>query len=94
VRTGHPLHICLALFCSAPRSRKVFDFAKWLPCPIYGIASLLGALTGGRIGGQKVHDRMDREMLAKHVKVHQKLIEGLVPIWKAWLEEQDAVKAT
>lgn len=81
------------LFCSAPRSQKVFDFGKRIPCPIYGMASLLSAISGGRWGGQKVHDTMDREMLVKHVRVHQKLVEGLLPIWKAWLQEQDRAAA-
>ena len=77
-------------FLAAPRCEKVFDFGKKVPDPIYGGADLLHALTLGMVNPQKVHDTMDKSMLATHCRVHQCLMDGLSDVWKTWLAEKQA----
>jgi hypothetical protein len=74
-------------FIAAPRSQKVFDFGKGVPDPIYGFAGLLKYLTLGLFNPQKVHDRMDKQMLSLHCEVHQTLMDGMETVWTSWLKQ-------
>jgi hypothetical protein len=66
------------VFAAAPRCEKVFDFAPFLPDPVYGGAALLERLTFGRWKAGPFRTRLDSLMLAQHCRVHQMLIEGIV----------------
>src|SRR5262249_15005063 len=71
-------------FAAAPRCKKVFDFGKMIPDPVYGGASLLSALTFGLWNSQPFHDKLDAGMVAQHSRVHQYLIDGSYKIWTDW----------
>ena len=71
-------------FAAAPRCRKVFDFGKNIPDPIYGGAGVLGMLTLGMWNAQAFHDKLDLGMVSQHARVHQALLEGSAKIWDAW----------
>jgi hypothetical protein len=66
------------VFAAAPRCEKVFDFASFLPDPVYGGAALLERLSFGRWKAGPFRTRLDSQMLAQHCRVHQTLMEGIV----------------
>lgn len=72
-------------FAAAPRCKKVFDFGKHVPDPIYGGAGLLRRLTFGLYNPEPFHNRLDGQMLTQHCRVHQALMEGLSKIWNDWV---------
>lgn len=72
------------VFAAAPRARKVFDFGKRIPDPVYGGAALLRYLSLGWLHPQAIHDRMDTQMLTVHCQVHQTLMDGAEQIWREW----------
>ncbi len=74
-------------FAAAPRCRKVFDFGRRWPDPIYGGAALLGRLSLGAWDPEIVHTVMDTEMLAQHCRVHQSLMDGLAHVWQQMLDQ-------
>jgi len=74
-------------FAAAPRCQKVFDFGPQWPDPIYGGASLLSRLSLGALKPEKVHVKMDSQMLAQHSRVHQALMDGTANVWKLWRAE-------
>jgi hypothetical protein len=75
-------------FAAAPRARKVLDFGKNFPDPIYGGAKLLHYLSLGLLKPRLIHDRMDTQMLAVHCQVHQSLMDGVEKVWSAWLRSR------
>ena len=72
-------------FAAAPRCKKVFDFGKRVPDPIYGGARLLSRLTLGRWNLEAFHDKVDGGMVAQHARVHQALMDGVSKIWYEWV---------
>ncbi|PYT25486.1 MAG: hypothetical protein DMG57_24995 [Acidobacteria bacterium] len=72
-------------FAAAPRCKKVFDFGKHIPDPIYGGASALACLTRGNWNSQAFHDRIDGGMVTQHARVHQALMDGVSRIWNEWV---------
>jgi hypothetical protein len=73
------------VFAAAPRARKVLDFGRRLPDPVYGGAELLRYLSLGLVQPQAIHDRMDTQMLVVHCQVHQTLMDGVEKVWRDWL---------
>jgi hypothetical protein len=72
---------CNMDFAAGARPAKVFDFGKHVPCPIYGGAAALHAISLGLFDAQRFHDRMDGAMVAQHARVHQALMEGSAPVF-------------
>ena len=68
-------------FAAGARPSKVFDFGKRVPCPVYGGAAALQAITLRRFNAQKFHDWMDGAMVAQHARVHQALMEGAAKVF-------------
>ena len=73
-------------FVAGARPRKVFDFGKHVPCPLYGGAAALQALTLGLWKSQKFHDWMDAAMMRQHGRVHQSLMEGAAKVFPEWIK--------
>ena len=73
------------VFAAAPRARKVLDFGRQIPDPVYGGAELLRYLTLGPAKPQTIRDRMDAQMLVLHCRVHQTLMDGLEKVWREWI---------
>lgn len=71
-------------FVAGARPKRVFDFGKHVPCPLYGTADALHTITRGRFDARKVHDWMDAAMAAQHARVHQALMEGASKIFAEW----------
>ncbi len=74
-------------FVAGARPNKVLDFGKLVPCPIYGPADALQAISLGLFKSQWWHDAGDLVMAAQHSRVHQALMEGSAKIFSAWLKE-------
>jgi hypothetical protein len=74
---------CNMDFAAGARPAKVFDFGKHVPCPLYGSAAALQALSLGLWKAQKFHDWMDAAMVAQHGRVHQALMEGAAKVFAA-----------
>lgn len=72
---------CNMDFAAGARPAKVFDFGKRIPCPLYGGAAALQALTFGLFDAQRFHDWMDGAMVAQHGRVHQALMEGSAKVF-------------
>ena len=72
---------CNMDFVAGARPKKVFDFGKRVPCPLYGTAAALQAVTLGLYNARKFHDWMDGTMVAQHARVHQALMEGAAKIF-------------
>jgi hypothetical protein len=72
-------------FAAAPRCRKVFDFGKSAPDPVYGGAALLRRLTFGLFNDRPLHDALDAFMLGQHCRVHQALMDGTRKVWDDWI---------
>lgn len=77
---------CRMYFAAAPRCAKVFDFGPSIPDPVYGSASVLGAITFGAFNVRKFHDKVDCGMLSQHCRVHHMMIEGSEKVFRDWLE--------
>jgi hypothetical protein len=71
-------------FAAAPRCKKVFDFSRYIPDPVYGGASLLEAITLGLWKAQPFHDKVDAGMVSQHARVHQALMDGSAKVWSEW----------
>ena len=80
--------VCNMDFIAGARPKKVFDFYG-LPCPLYGTAAALQALTLGKYNPQPFHDWMDGNMCAQHARVHQALMEGSSKSMAAWVKAQN-----
>jgi hypothetical protein len=76
---------CNMDFAAGARPAKVFDFGKYVPCPAYGGAAALQALTLGVFKAQGFHDWMDGAMVAQHGRVHQALMEGAAKVFAEWV---------
>ena len=76
-------------FVAGARPKKVVDFGKNIPCPFYGTAAALQALTLGLFKADLVHTTMDGVMCVQHAKVHQALMEGSSKVFAAWLKSHD-----
>jgi hypothetical protein len=76
---------CNMDFVAGARPKKVFDFGKRAPCPLYGTAAALQATTFGLYDAQKFHDWMDGAMVAQHARVHQALMEGAAKVFAEWV---------
>ena len=63
-------------FVAGARAKKVFDFGKYIPDPLYGTSDALQFLTLGIYKTQPFHDFMDLQMSTQHSRVHQALMEG------------------
>jgi hypothetical protein len=77
---------CNMDFAAGARPKKVFDFGKYIPDPLYGGAAALQAITFGLYDAQKFHDKMDGNMVATHARVHQALMEGSAKIFAEWVK--------
>jgi hypothetical protein len=73
-------------FVAGARPKKVFDFGTRVPCPLYGTAAALQAVTFGLYDARKFHDWMDGSMVAQHARVHQALMEGAAKIFAEWVK--------
>ncbi len=71
-------------FAAGARPKKVFDFGKHVPCPLYGTVDALQAVTLGLYNSRTFHDWMDGAMVAQHARVHQALMEGAAKIFAEW----------
>lgn len=76
-------------FVAGARPKKVFDFGKHVPCPLYGGATALQAVTLGLWKGRKFHDWMDAAMMRQHGRVHQSLMEGAAKVFAEWVRSAD-----
>jgi hypothetical protein len=74
-------------FVAGARARKVFDFGKFIPDPLYGTSDALQTLTLGLYKTQQFHDFMDLQMSTQHSRVHQALMEGSSKVFAAWLKD-------
>jgi hypothetical protein len=74
-------------FVAGARPKKVLDFGKLIPDPIYGPADLLDTFSLGMISAQWFRDMGDLEMMAQHSRVHQALMEGSAKVFRAWIKE-------
>lgn len=77
---------CNMDFVAGARPRRVFDFGKNVPCPLYGTVDALQTITFGLFNGQKFHDWMDAGMMAQHARVHQALLEGASRVFAEWVK--------
>ncbi len=77
-------------FVAGARTKKVFDFGKFIPDPLYGTSDALQVLTLGAYKSQVFHDFMDLQMSTQHSRVHQALMEGSSKVFAAWLKENPA----
>lgn len=77
---------CNMDFAAGARPAKVFDFGERVPCPLYGGAAALQAITFGLVDAQRFRDWMDGAMVAQHARVHQALMEGAAKVFAqaAW----------
>jgi hypothetical protein len=73
-------------FAAGARPKKVFDFGKYIPDPLYGGAAVLQTITLGLYKAQKFHDFMDGTMVAQHARVHQALMEGSAKVFAEWVK--------
>jgi hypothetical protein len=76
---------CNMDFAAGARPAKVFDFGKSVPCPLYGGAAALQALSLGLYDARRFHDWMDGAMVAQHARVHQALMEGAAKVFAEWV---------
>ena len=76
---------CNMDFAAGARPAKVFDFGKYIPCPLYGGAAALHTLSLGAFDAQRFHDWMDGAMVAQHARVHQALMEGAAKVFAEWV---------
>jgi hypothetical protein len=74
-------------FVAGARAKKVLDFGKFIPDPLYGTSDALQTLTLGMYKTQPFHDFMDLQMSTQHCRVHQALMEGSAKVFAAWLKE-------
>ncbi len=75
-------------FAAGARPRKVFDFGRHVPCPLYGTVDALQAITFGLYKAQGFHDWMDGAMVAQHGRVHQALMEGASRVFAGWAADE------
>ncbi len=68
-------------FAAGARPKRVFDFGKYVPCPLYGTVDALQAVTFGLYNAKTFHDWMDGAMVAQHARVHQALMEGAAKVF-------------
>lgn len=80
--------VCNMDFIAGARPKKVFDFYG-LPCPLYGTAAALHALSFGLYDPQPFHDWMDGNMCTQHSRVHQALMEGSSKVFAAWVKDTE-----
>lgn len=85
LRDNNEIH-CHMDFAAGARPKKVFDFGTHVPCPLYGGAGALQAISLGLFNAQRFHDRMDGAMVAQHARVHQALMEGAAKVFAGSLE--------
>ncbi len=85
LRDNNEVH-CNMDFAAGARPAKVFDFGKYIPCPLYGTSDALEKITFGLYRSQKFHDWMDAAMVAQHGRVHQALMEGAAKIFAEWVK--------
>lgn len=78
--------LCEMDFVAGARAKKVFDFGKLIPCPLYGTSDALQAITLGLYKTQGFHDFMDLQMATQHSRVHQALMEGTAKGFANWLK--------
>ncbi len=76
--------LCNMDFAAGARPAKVFDFGRYIPCPLYGTSDALQKLTLGLYKSQKFRDWMDANMAAQHGRVHQALMEGSSKVFAEW----------
>lgn len=75
-------------FVAGARTKKVFDFGKYIPDPLYGTSDALQFMTLGIYKTQPFHDFMDLQMSTQHSRVHQALMEGSAKVFAAWQKER------
>ncbi len=85
LRDNNEVH-CHMDFCAGARPKRVFDFGKGVPCPLYGTVDALQKITFGLYKSQGFHDWMDSGMMAQHARVHQALMEGSAKIFAEWVK--------
>ena len=75
-------------FLVTPRSEQVLDF--WGVCPVYGLAHLLDRATFGGLGiRERAHDKLDRQMLTQHGRVHNNLLQDMRESFESWPGRSD-----
>jgi len=74
-------------FVAGARAKKVFDFGRFIPDPLYGTSDALQTMTLGMYKTQTFHDYMDLQMSTQHCRVHQALMEGSAKVFKAWMQD-------
>jgi hypothetical protein len=79
---------CNMDFVAGARPKKVFDFGKGIPDPIYGSSAVLGKISLGLFDNRKFHEWMDLQMAAQHSRVHQALMEGTARKFADWQKRQ------
>lgn len=82
---------CNMDFAAGARPAKVFDFGRHIPCPLYGGAAALSAITLGLFNAQRFHDWMDGAMVAQHGRVHQALMEGAAKVFAEQRPDYESV---
>jgi hypothetical protein len=80
---------CIMDFAAGARAKKVFDFGKHIPDPLYGTSDALERITFGMYKSQRFHDWMDLNMAAQHGRVHQALMEGSAKIFAEWVKRPE-----
>jgi len=78
--------VCNMDFVAGARPKKVFDFGKDIPDPIYGTATALKVLSLGMFNTVPVHNYMDGVMCVQHARVHQAVMEGAAKVFAAWVK--------
>ena len=78
---------CNMDFVAGARAKKVFDFGKYIPDPLYGTSDALQFVTLGIYKTQGFHDFMDLQMSTQHCRVHQALMEGSAKVFAAWMKD-------
>lgn len=84
---------CNMDFAAGARPAKVFDFGRRIPCPLYGSAAALQAVTLGLFKAGRFHDWMDGGMVAQHARVHQALLEGASKVFAEKMQNYGSVTA-
>jgi hypothetical protein len=75
---------CDMEFVAGARARKVFDFGRYIPDPLYGTSDFLELCTLGLYRSKLFRDFVDGHMAVEHAHVHQALMEGSSRIFAAW----------
>jgi hypothetical protein len=79
---------CDMEFIAGARARKVFDFGRYIPDPLYGTSDFMELVTLGIYKSKLFRDLVDGYMAVEHAHVHQALMEGSAKIFAAWCKNK------